>query len=160
MNIGEAAKASDVSAKMIRYYESIGLIPAAVRTGSGYRVYSDTEVQMLRFIRRARDLGFTVEKIEELLALWCDRSRQSGDVKRLALEQINGLERKISELQAMVESLQHLADACCGDHRPDCPILADLGNGPIPAGKTGRDKKIGHSGLENRSRHTSTIVRP
>ncbi len=105
MNIGEAAKASGVSAKMIRYYESTGLIPAAGRTGSGYRVYSDTEVQMLRFIRRSRDLGFPVEKIEELLALWRDRSRQSSDVKRLALEQINGLERKISEMQAMMETL-------------------------------------------------------
>lgn len=130
MNIGEAAKASGVSAKMIRYYESTGLIPTAGRTGSGYRVYSDNEVQMLRFIRRSRDLGFPVEKIEELLALWRDRSRHSADVKRLAQEQIDGLERKIAEMQAMKETLQHLADACCGDHRPDCPILADLGNGP------------------------------
>lgn len=130
MNIGEAAKASGVSAKMIRYYESTGLIPAAGRTDAGYRVYSDIEVQMLRFIRRSRDLGFPVEKIEELLALWRDRSRQSADVKRLAREQIGGLERKIAEMQAMKDTLQHLADACCGDHRPDCPILADLGNGP------------------------------
>jgi len=130
MNIGEAAKASGVSAKMIRYYEATGLIPAAGRTGSGYRVYSDTEVQMLRFIRRSRDLGFPVEKIEELLALWRDRSRHSADVKRLAQEQIDGLERKISEMQAMKETLQHLADACCGDMRPDCPILVDLGSGP------------------------------
>jgi Cu(I)-responsive transcriptional regulator len=130
MNIGEAAKASGVSAKMIRYYESTGLIPAAGRTDAGYRVYSDIEVQMLRFIRRSRDLGFPVEKIEELLALWRDRSRQSADVKRLAQEQIGGLERKIAEMQAMKDTLQHLADACCGDHRPDCPILADLGNGP------------------------------
>ncbi len=130
MNIGDAAKASGVSAKMIRYYESTGLIPAAGRTDAGYRVYSDIEVQMLRFIRRSRDLGFPVEKIEELLALWRDRSRQSADVKRLAQEQIGGLERKIAEMQAMKDTLQHLADACCGDHRPDCPILADLGNGP------------------------------
>ena len=130
MNIGEAAKASGVSAKMIRYYESTGLIPTAGRTGSGYRVYSETEVQMLRFIRRSRDLGFPVEKIEELLALWRDRSRHSADVKRLAQEQIDGLERKIAEMQAMKDTLQHLADACCGDHRPECPILADLGNGP------------------------------
>lgn len=134
MNIGEAAKASGVSAKMIRYYESTGLIPAAGRTGSGYRVYSDTEVQMLRFIRRSRDLGFPVEKIEELLALWRDRSRHSADVKHLAQEQIDGLERKIAEMQAMKETLQHLADACCGDNRPDCPILADLGNGPSQPG--------------------------
>jgi len=130
MNIGEAASASGVSAKMIRYYEATGLIPAAGRTTAGYRVYSDTEVQMLRFVRRARDLGFPVEKIEELLALWRDTSRQSADVKRLALAQIGGLEQKIREMQAVVETLRHLADACCGDHRPDCPILADLGNGP------------------------------
>ena len=129
MNIGEAAKASGVSAKMIRYYESIGLIPAAGRTMSGYRVYSPTEVQMLRFLRRSRDLGFPVGKIEELLALWRDRSRQSAEVKRLALEQIDGLERKIHEMQAMMATLRHLADACCGDHRPDCPILEDLGEG-------------------------------
>lgn len=130
MNIGEAAKASGVSAKMIRYYEATGLIPTAGRTGSGYRVYSATEVQMLRFIRRARDLGFPVEKIVALLALWRDRSRHSADVKRLAQEQIDGLEKKIKEMQAMMDTLQHLADACCGDNRPDCPILVDLGGGP------------------------------
>lgn len=145
MNIGEAARASGVSAKMIRYYESTGLIPTAGRTGSGYRVYSDTEVQMLRFIRRSRDLGFPVEKIEELLALWRDRSRHSADVKRLAQEQIDGLERKIAEMRAMKETLQHLADACCGDQRPDCPILADLGSGPTTikgvVGSQGRQRR-------------------
>ena len=130
MNIGEASKSSGVSAKMIRYYESIGLIPAAGRTVAGYRVYTMTEVQLLRFIRRARDLGFSVEKIEELLALWQDRSRQSADVKQIALQQIAGLEVRIGEMQAMMDTLRHLADACCGDHRPDCPILADLVNGP------------------------------
>ncbi len=130
MNIGDAAKASGVSAKMIRYYESIALIPAPNRTGSGYRVYSPTEVQMLRFIRRSRDLGFPVGKIEELLALWRDRTRHSADVKRLATDQIDGLERRVREMQAMIDTLRHLADACCGDHRPDCPILADLGRGP------------------------------
>ncbi len=130
MNIGEAAKASGVSAKMIRYYESIRLIPAAGRTIAGYRVYTMTDVQLLRFIRRARDLGFSVEKIEELLALWQDRSRQSADVKQIALAQITGLEVRIREMQAMMDTLRHLADACCGDHRPDCPILADLVNGP------------------------------
>ena len=124
MNIGDAAKASGVSAKMIRYYESVGLVPAADRTASGYRVYTATDVEMLRFIRRSRDLGFTVEKIEELLALWRDRSRHSADVKRIALEQIEGLERKILEMQSMMDSLRQLADACCGDHRPDYPILA------------------------------------
>ena len=130
MNIGQAAQASGVSAKMIRYYESIGLIPAAGRTASGYRVYSETEVQILRFIRRARDLGFSVEKITELLALWRDRSRHSADVKRIATDQIAELQAKIAGMQAMMDTLRHLADACCGDHRPDCPILADLGQGP------------------------------
>jgi Cu(I)-responsive transcriptional regulator len=128
MNIGEAAKASGVSAKMIRYYESVGLIPTAGRSGSGYRVYGATDVQMLRFIHRSRDLGFSVEKIEELLALWRDQSRQSADVKRLATDQIDDLERKVHEMQAMIDTLRHLAEACCGDHRPDCPILADLGS--------------------------------
>ncbi|MBY0349565.1 Cu(I)-responsive transcriptional regulator [Tabrizicola sp.] len=133
MNIGEAAKASGVSAKMIRYYESIGLIPAAGRTGSGYRVYTTTEVQLLRFIRRSRNLGFPVDRIEELLALWRDRGRHSADVKRLAMEQIDGLERKVQEMQGMIDTLRQLADACCGDDRPDCPILADLGQGDVPA---------------------------
>ncbi|MBA3911208.1 MAG: Cu(I)-responsive transcriptional regulator [Rhodobacter sp.] len=130
MNIGEASKSSGVSAKMIRYYESIGLIPAVGRTISGYRVYSMTDVQLLRFIRRARDLGFSVEKIQELLALWQDRSRQSADVKQIALEQIAGLETRIREMKAMMDTLRHLANECCGDHRPDCPILADLVSGP------------------------------
>ncbi|NBZ86444.1 Cu(I)-responsive transcriptional regulator [Stagnihabitans tardus] len=131
MNIGEAARASGVSAKMIRYYESIGLVPAAPRTGAGYRVYSASEIQVLRFIRRARDLGFPVERIETLLALWRDRSRHSSDVKRLARDQIDALESKIAAMQAMKEALEHLAQACCGDDRPDCPILSDLVQGPV-----------------------------
>jgi Cu(I)-responsive transcriptional regulator len=126
VNIGEAARASGVSAKMIRYYEATGLIPAAGRTASGYRSYGLAEVRTLRFIRRARDLGFPVERIAELLALWSDRSRHSADVKRLAVEQIAGLRRRIAEMEAMVETLGHLADCCAGDNRPDCPILADL----------------------------------
>ena len=126
MNIGEAAIASGVSAKMIRYYEQTGLIPEAGRTAAGYRTYTTTEVQMLRFVRRARDLGFAVEKIGELLALWRDRSRHSADVKRLAQTQIDGMHRRIREMQDMVATLEHLAHGCNGDHRPDCPILADL----------------------------------
>ncbi len=133
MNIGEAARASGVSAKMIRYYESVGLIPAAGRTAAGYRIYSPTEVQILRFIRRSRDLGFAVPRIEELLALWQDRGRHSADVKRLATEQIEGLEIRVREMQSMIDTLRHLADACCGDDRPDCPILSDLGEGVQPA---------------------------
>jgi len=126
MNIGEAAKSSGVSAKMIRYYEQTRLIPSAGRTASGYRTYSNTDVQMLRFIRRARDLGFQVDTIGELLALWRDRSRHSADVKHLAQAQIAGLRRKIAEMESMVATLDHLAQGCSGDDRPDCPILADL----------------------------------
>ena len=126
MNIGEAAEASGVSAKMIRYYEQNGLIPPAARTEAGYRVYSEQDVHMLRFIRRARDLGFSVDAIGDLLDLWRDQSRQSADVKRLALEHVGSLRRKIGELEAMADTLEDLATNCSGDHRPDCPILNDL----------------------------------
>ncbi|NEX45620.1 Cu(I)-responsive transcriptional regulator [Pseudotabrizicola algicola] len=126
MNIGEAAKGSGVSAKMIRYYEQTGLIPSAGRSAAGYRTYTETDVRMLRFIRRARDLGFQVEAIGELLALWRDRSRHSADVKQLAQAQIEGLRRRIAEMESMVATLEHLAEGCAGDDRPDCPILADL----------------------------------
>lgn len=127
MNIGEAASASGVSAKMIRYYEETGLIPAAGRTASGYRTYGPKEVQVLRFIRRARDLGFPMEKVAHLLALWRDRSRASADVKQLAEEQVTALELRIAEMEAMKATLRHLVHTCAGDDRPDCPILDDLG---------------------------------
>jgi MerR family gold-responsive transcriptional activator of gol and ges genes len=133
MNIGEAAQASGVSAKMIRYYEATGLIPAAGRTRSGYRTYGPREVQTLRFIRRARDLGFPMEKVADLLALWQDRSRASADVKHLAEVQVAALEARIAEMQAMQATLRHLVHACAGDHRPDCPILEDLGGRMAPA---------------------------
>lgn len=126
MNIGEASKASGVSAKMIRYYEGIGLIPAAERTSSGYRRYSPSDVHQLCFIRRARDLGFTAERISKLLELWRDRSRQSAEVKQLALDQAMRLRSKILELQDMVTTLESLVDCCAGDHRPDCAILWNL----------------------------------
>ncbi|WP_071799367.1 Cu(I)-responsive transcriptional regulator [Natronohydrobacter thiooxidans] len=126
MNIGDAAKASGVSAKMIRYYEETGLIPPAGRTASGYRVYSSQDVHMLRFIRRARDLGFSVDGISELLGLWRDQSRQSADVKRLALAHVADLRRKIAELEDMASTLETLAHACHGNDRPDCPILSEL----------------------------------
>jgi MerR family gold-responsive transcriptional activator of gol and ges genes len=126
MNIGEAASASGVSAKMIRYYEETGLIPAAGRSRSGYRTYGPKEVQTLRFIRRARDLGFPMEKVADLLALWQDRSRASADVKHLAEAQVAALETRIAEMQAMQATLRHLIHACAGDKRPDCPILTDL----------------------------------
>ncbi|MCT7665008.1 Cu(I)-responsive transcriptional regulator [Shinella kummerowiae] len=126
MNIGQAAKASGVSAKMIRYYEQSGLIPAADRTASGYRDYSDTDVHMLRFIRRARDLGFSVAEISDLLGLWRDETRQSAEVKRLAQGHIDELEKKIKDLQDMARTLTVLVNACHGDHRPHCPILQSL----------------------------------
>lgn len=126
MNIGDAAKASGVSAKMIRYYEAIRLIAPAPRTGAGYRDYSETDIHTLRFIRRARDLGFSVEQIGKLLALWRERSRASLNVKRIAMEHVEELERKARSLRAMSKSLRHLADNCHGDDRPDCPILEDL----------------------------------
>jgi MerR family transcriptional regulator, copper efflux regulator len=126
MNIGQAAAASGVSAKMIRYYESIGLIAAPARTEAGYRVYASDEVHTLRFVRRTRMLGFSIEEARELLALWRDRSRASADVKRVALQHVRDLEAKIAELQAMAGTLKHLARTCHGDDRPDCPILEDL----------------------------------
>ncbi len=142
MNIGQAAAASGVSAKMIRYYESIGLIPKAVRSEAGYRHYSDADVHTLRFIRRARDLGFSVEQIGELVGLWRDRERASADVKRIALEHVDALERKAAALQAMSRTLRHLAACCQGDARPDCPILDELAdpaaNDPRPAREPSR----------------------
>jgi Cu(I)-responsive transcriptional regulator len=126
MNIGEAARASGVSAKMIRYYEEIGLIAPPPRTAAGYRIYADKEVHTLRFIARARDLGFAVDKMQLLLALWKDRSRASADVKAIALEQIAALEEKQKALTEMAETLRHLVSHCHGDGRPDCPILDTL----------------------------------
>ena len=126
MNIGAAAKASGVSAKMIRYYEEQGLIVAAKRTDAGYRIYSEQDVQVLRFIKRARDLGFAVEWIKSLLALWQDQHRQSSDVRELAKRHVDELQQKITQLQQMVGTLQTLIDCCAGDARPDCPILSDL----------------------------------
>ena len=127
MNIGEAGRASGVSAKMIRHYEETGLIPASGRNWSGHRTYGPREVQTLRFVRRARDLGFPMAKVADLLALWHDRSRASADVKHLAEAQVAALEARIAEMQAMQATLRHLVHACAGDARPDCPILSDLG---------------------------------
>lgn len=126
MNIGQAAKESGVSAKMIRHYEQIGLIPKAERKDSGYRDYSPADVHVLRFIRRARDLGFAVAEINNLLDLWRDRSRQSADVKRIAKAHMAELRERITRLQEMASTLETLIDCCAGDDRPNCPILADL----------------------------------
>lgn len=126
MNIGQAAAASGISSKMIRHYETIGLIRSADRTESGYRTYDRSDVETLRFIRRSRDLGFQVEQIRDLLALWRDRNRASADVKKVALDQIAELEAKMQQLQDMANTLRHLAQNCHGDSRPDCPILQDM----------------------------------
>ena len=126
MNIGEAAKAADLSAKMVRYYESINLIPPALRSEAGYRVYSPSDIHKLRFIKRARKLGFSIEQIAELLALWRDQSRSSAHVRALAAAHMEDLNRKIAEMQGIVQTLTHLVHNCHGDDRPDCPILEDL----------------------------------
>lgn len=135
MNIGEASTRSGVSAKMIRYYESIGLIEPPARTASQYRVYAEDDVHTLRFVRRSRDLGFSLEETRELLALWHDKSRASADVKKLAMAHVRDLEAKAAELSAMADTLRHLATHCHGDHRPDCPILTDFAAGASTQGK-------------------------
>ena len=125
LNIGEAATASGVSAKMIRHYESIGLVEAG-RRANNYRCYTPQDVAVLRFIRHARDLDFPLEDVRRLLALWRDRSRASAEVKQLALKHVESLEAKAAALNAMASSLRHLAQHCAGDTRPDCPILDEL----------------------------------
>ena len=129
MNIGQAAKRSGLSAKMIRYYESIGLLRPAGRSDSGYRRYGEQDLHVLAFIKRSRDLGFSLEEVGKLLALWQDRERASADVKALALAHVDELNRKIAELSALRDTLSDLVQHCQGDHRPDCPILRDLESG-------------------------------
>ena len=130
MNIGDAATASGVTAKMIRYYESIGLLPAARRSQAGYRNYDNSDIHRLQFVRRSRDFGFSMDQISALLTLWTDRSRPSKEVKKIALAHVADLDEKINHLRSLRDTLRYLADCCHGDHRPDCPILADLGNDP------------------------------
>ena len=126
MNIGAAAKASGLSAKMIRHYESIGLLPAGVRADNGYRRYSARDLDTLRFVRHARELGFPLETIRDLLSLWQDHQRSSADVQRLALEQVAELDRRIADLTRMRDAIAALAQRCHGDARPECPILDEL----------------------------------
>lgn len=131
MNIGQAAGETGVSAKMIRYYESIDLIQPGKRSSAGYRTYSENDLHTLRFIRRARKLGFSLEQIRDLLSLWQDAERASADVKAIAKAHVADLETRILELTDMRDTLSHLAQACTGDHRPDCPILQNLAM-PLP----------------------------
>jgi MerR family copper efflux transcriptional regulator len=140
MNIGQASKATGVSSKMIRYYESVGLIRPADRTDSNYRDFGEREVRELQFIRRARDLGFSVEEIGHLLSLWRDRDRPSREVKLIAERHVADLDARIAEMQAMADSLRTLAHCCAGDDRPDCPILTDLATatGGAAAARTGK----------------------
>jgi MerR family transcriptional regulator, copper efflux regulator len=141
LNIGEAAALTGVSAKMIRHYEDIGLIPPPGRTAAGYRVYAEADIHLLHFIRRARTLGFSMKQITSLLGLWRDRRRASAKVKAMALEHIAELDARILEMTAMRRTLEHLASRCHGDERPDCPILDDLsgtkGCHPIDTGTNG-----------------------
>lgn len=131
-NVGEAARLSNVSAKMVRHYESLGLLPRVSRTDAGYRQYTDKEVHTLRFIRRARDLGFGMAEIAELLKLWQSRRRSSASVKHIAAAHVAALDAKMAEMAAMRKTLVHLIHCCHGDERPDCPILDELAHEPAP----------------------------
>lgn len=147
MNIGEAAKSSGVSAKMIRHYESVGLFPEASRTDSGYRQYTDKEVSTLRFIRQSRDLGFSLEQIRELLGLWQNRRRSSRQVRALAQAHLEELNSKLRELQEMRATLEHLVHCCHGDDRPDCPIIETLeSTEPVVGGHENHHDS--HAGLQ------------
>ena len=142
MQIGSAAEASGVSAKMIRHYEAIGLITSGARRTNNYRDYDRRDVHELRFIRSARDLGFSLDEIRALLGLWRDRTRKSADVKALAASHLEDIERRLEALQSLAGTLRHLVDSCHGDRRPDCPILESLGDGKAPSperSRTGRE---------------------
>lgn len=144
LKIGEAARASGVSAKMIRHYEKIGLIQKPNRTYSGYRTYSEKEIHIFRFIKQSRNLGFSMKQTNELLGLWQDRKRPSGKVKKLAIDHIQELDERIREMQAMKATLEHLAAHCRGDERPDCPILNQLASAwdPMPSCSTHKDRPL------------------
>ena len=137
MNVGEAARRSGVSAKMVRHYEALGLLPKVGRTESGYRQYSEAEVHTLRFIKRARELGFSMDEIAELVGLWQNRRRASANVRRIAQKHADELAQRIEAMQAMQRTLKHLIHCCHGDDRPECPILDDLAGsqGAAPAAR-------------------------
>lgn len=141
MNIGQAAAASGISTKMIRHYEAINLIAPADRTESGYRVYSKSDVELLSFIRRGRDLGFSIDQIRNLLSLRHNQSRASADVKRIALEHVKELEAKMQQLQEMADTLRTLANSCHGDDKPDCPIINELSSKEIKIQRTDEPRK-------------------
>lgn len=126
MNIGEVSKQSDVNSKMIRRYEELGIIPKAGRSLAGYRQYSQNDVNILKFVKRSRELGFSMKDIKQLISLWRNKSRSSSQVKNIATKHINELEKKLTELQSMLSTLKHLTKNCHGDQRPDCPILDEL----------------------------------
>lgn len=132
MNIGQTSNASGVTTKMIRYYDEIDLVRPASRTGSNYREYGERQVNELRFIKRARSLGFSMEEITQLLSLWRDRDRPSREVKAIADRHVADLDARVAEMRAMADTLRHLSHCCAGDDRPDCPILADLTQGQSP----------------------------
>jgi Cu(I)-responsive transcriptional regulator len=140
MNIGDAAGGSGVSAKMIRYYESVGLLPKAARRESGYRDYAESDVHRLRFVKRARELGFSMDRIKALLALWEDRKRSNAKVRRIASDNVAELEDQAQRLQEMIAVLRHLIDACNRGDRPQCPIITELGKGPRSR-KAGRESR-------------------
>jgi Cu(I)-responsive transcriptional regulator len=152
MQIGEASRLTGVSAKMIRHYESIGLIPNADRRDSNYRDYGHHDIHRLGFIRRARDLGFSMDEIRDLLKLWGDRERSSADVKALTLAHISELEDKIAALGEMRDTLMHLADCCDGDHRPDCPIIKGL-EGAVPLPEGAHHHHHAHAALHENLKH-------
>lgn len=131
MNIGQLAKASGVNSKLIRYYESIGLIPAAERTDSNYRIYRPEDIHLLKFIKRSRNLGFSIPEIEILLGLWKDTERSSAEVKDLATKHILALEAKVQEIQTVLKTLNLLVENCHGSTRSECPILEDLADGHL-----------------------------
>ncbi len=133
MNIGQASKASGVTTKMIRYYDEIGLVQPASRTDSNYREYEERQINELRFIKRSRSLGFSMEEITQLLSLWRDRERPSREIKAIADRHLADLDTRIAEMQGMANTLRHLSHCCAGDERPECPILADLTAGKEPS---------------------------
>ena len=126
MNIGEVAKLSGISAKTIRYYESVGLLPKPLRAANGYRYYRENDLQTLRFIHRSRNLGFTIKDIRDLLGLWQDTGRASADVREVAKRHVSEIERRLEEMESVRQTLMQLIHKCHGDDRPDCPILQDL----------------------------------